>query len=343
MSAIQLDVGPLLTTKPPEIPDEQALYIAKSAFGLSGRLKKLTSERDANFLLRAADGRGYVVKFTNAMEPEEQTDFQTQALLHLEKRAPELNVSRVIRTLSGEPWIPVANTDGCKARVLTFLDGDIEASLPKTPQLARYVAIASAHLNRALKDFHHPGADHELLWDIKHAASLRLMLDAIDDPEQRQQVEAVIDTFEESIAPKLPALPWQVIHGDLNPHNLVFTDDKDLPVGILDFGDMVRTPRICEVAITAGYHTDMANALTSVGEFLALWHGIDPLTEAEVALLPGLIAARFATTITIGNWRAQRYPENRDYILRNLPNATEGIRQLAKLNADQLVEQLLKP
>ena len=110
MTTVDPDIGSLLTTPPPAISQQEACAIAKTTFGLTGSLKQLTSERDVNFLLRADDGKGYVLKFTNEMEPEEQTDFQTKALLHLEKTAPSLRVPRAVPTLSGELWQELGKT-----------------------------------------------------------------------------------------------------------------------------------------------------------------------------------------------------------------------------------------
>ncbi len=332
------DIGSLLTTPPPAISQQEALAIAKTTFGLTGNLKQLTSERDANFLLRADDGKGYVLKFTNEMEPEEQTDFQTKALLHLEKTAPSLRVPRAVPTLSGELWQELEN--GSRARLLSYVEGSLSSTLPKSPNLAIAVATAGAKLVNALEGFEHPAANHYLIWDIKNAGTLRSMLPLIEDSDQRGLVERVIDGFDERIAPRLDDLPWQVIHGDLNPQNLVTEDETDLEIGVLDFGDMVRSPRICELAIAAGYQLEFSDAGASLMQFLARWHSICPLTRAEVELSADFIAARFATIITVANWRAQRYPENRAYITRNLALASNGIRHLTNLDTKGLYEAL---
>ncbi|WP_321338831.1 phosphotransferase [uncultured Cohaesibacter sp.] len=334
MATAEPDIGLLLTTPPPAISQQEALFIAESTFGITGSLKALTSERDANFLLRTDEGKGYVLKFTNEMEPQEQTDFQTKALLHLEKTAPSLHVPRAVSTLSGEPWLELEN--GSRARLLSYVEGSLSSTLPKSVHLTRAIAAAGAKLVNALKGFEHPGADHYLIWDIKNTGSLCSMLPQIEDRDQRELVETVVDAFDDKIAPHIESLPWQVIHGDMNPQNLVFEDENDLEIGVLDFGDMVHSPRICELAIAAGYQLDFADVGASLGQFLAHWHSICPLTRAEVELAADFIAARFATIITVANWRAQRYPENRAYITRNLALASTGIKHLTNLDRNEL-------
>ena len=50
-----------------------------------------------------------------------------------------------------------------------------------------------------------------------------------------------------------------------------------------------------------------------------------PLEEDELGLLPDLMRLRHATTLTIGAWRARRYPANADYILRNTAASLRGL------------------
>ena len=58
-----------------------------------------------------------------------------------------------------------------------------------------------ARLNLALRGFFHPAAGRELLWDLAHAARLRQHVDDIADRERRRLVEAVLDRYEERVAP----------------------------------------------------------------------------------------------------------------------------------------------
>jgi Ser/Thr protein kinase RdoA (MazF antagonist) len=71
----------------------------------------------------------------------------------------------------------------------------------------------------------------------------------------------------------------------------------------------------------------------------------NPLSRAELRLLPLLAAVRCAITLCITERRAQRFPENRAYILRNHAVASAGLRTLMSCGlaaaADQLLHTLL--
>ncbi len=66
----------------------------------------------------------------------------------------------------------------------------------------------------------------------------------------------------------------------------------------------------------------------------AAYHSVLALREEEIDILFDLIAMRHVTTITITEWRARLYPENRAYIMRNHPRAAEGLRAFAAIDRD---------
>jgi Ser/Thr protein kinase RdoA (MazF antagonist) len=333
-------IGPLLDSSPPVFSPETVAGWLAAHWGLSGRLSPLTSERDLNHRLDAPEGR-FVVKIANLAEPHSMTRFQTRALRHAAQRDPALPIPHVMATPAGAEDVILPS--GHMMRVLTWLAGTPLATLPPSPMQAAGVARLGARLARALQGFTDPAADHVLQWDIKRAASLRLLLPHITDAPLRARAALTLDRFDAKVAPALPGLRWQVIHGDLNPHNLL--GDPTAPdhvTGILDFGDMVLTPMICDLAIAAAYCIDPADPAGSLVDFAAAWAAEYPLTATEIALLPDLVAARMVTTLAITSFRAARYPENAPYILRNFPSAARGLTALAEAGPHDLSRALAR-
>lgn len=328
-------LGGLLGSAPPLMAPEALAALLARNYGLTGPMKALTSERDLNLHL-ATPAQGYVVKLANAAEPAEVTDFQTRALVHLETAG--LPVPRIVRSLDGAT--EVATPQGV-LRVLTYLEGIPQHLTPKTPAQSASMAAMAARIALGLQGFQHPAARHVLQWDLKQAASLRPLLPAIPDATLRALVEATLARFEAEVAPALPDLRWQVVHNDLNPHNvLTAVGDPDRIAGVLDFGDMVETPLICDAAIAAAYQLDPSDAQASLLGFARAYHAVLPLTRAELRLLPDLAATRMLTTIAITSTRAARYPDNAPYILRNFAAAREGLLALAALDRTALLTAL---
>ena len=323
-------LGANLTTPPPVLAEALTRDLLQTHWGLTGVLHPLTSERDLNYRVSAAQGR-YVLKLANPAEPEEVTQFQTRALLHLEGSA--LPVPRVVRTKTGAT--EVATPYGI-LRLLTYLEGHPLHLAPKSMTQRAAIGQAAARLSLSLQGFTHPASRQDLQWDIRHTARLRPLLGDIT-PDLRALCTQTLKTFEDTVLPHLPQCRWQVVHNDMNPHNLL-TDPADPTriAGILDFGDMVETPLICDMAVAASYQVDPDAPLQSLATFARAYHAVLPLTDLEQSLFVPLTAARMLTTLAIASARAARYPDNAPYILRNVPSASAGLRALVGLNLSSL-------
>lgn len=331
MSQTDAPLGALLDTVPPVLSEAEALALAETHFGLTGRLDRLTSERDLNWRLTSADGRRHVVKIANPAEPHDVTRFQNAALLHIAARDPDLPVPRVIPARNGATDVLLPS--GSLLRVLSYVEGMPMHLAPPSPVLRASIGHMAARLTRALEGFAHPAAGHELQWDIKQAARLRPLLPAISDEVIRASCTRWLDLFDARTKPALRDVPWQVVHADLNPHNVLVKDEDHACVsGILDFGDMVHTPRICDLAVAASYQIDPVSPMDSLAEMASAWDAVLPLLPGELAILFDLVAIRMVTTLAITSFRAARYPENAAYILRNFASARSGLEAIDQID-----------
>lgn len=333
----------LMTTQAPNVSPAEALEIADRVYGLKGTLKLLNGERDANFLIRSSCG-AFVLKFINPAEDPGVISFQTQALLHIERHGAHLPVPRVLPALSGEvePKVLVSEQT-LTLRTVSYLDG-ISQNLGKpSVALMRELGTSLAEINLALNDFQHPAAHRDLLWDVGHAERIRPYLDNLD-VDQLPLVCALLDSYETSVKPRLAKLRAQVIHNDLNPHNVMLDCETASRVAaIIDFGDALHAPLINELGTALSYQfdADATDPLWQIKAFVAAYHAKIPLQREELAVLGDLIAMRMAMAITIAQWRASLYPENRTYVLRNLRTTWRNLQCLTALPEGLLTQSLI--
>ena len=328
----------ILASPPPSLSPDQARHLLEHHWGLSPlSLEKLASERDLNYKVEMGKAR-FVLKLANLAEPEAVTKLQTQALLHIAAKAPHLPVPRVIKTRSGANE---AQFEGSTLRLLTYLEGlPLHLAKASSAQVEN-LAKSHAELVVAMHDFSNPIILPILQWDIQHASSLAKYLPDLP-PDLRSLIADVLARFEQFVSPKLAHLRRQFGHSDLNPFNiLVQAENPNQLAGFLDFGDMVKTPIICDVAVAAAYQLDEAlPAFQDVGHYAQHFHRIFPLTPMEWEVLPELVMARLATTICIATSRAKAQPENQDYILRNVPKALAGLQRLHKISHEQAIKRI---
>ena len=144
------------------------------------------------------------------------------------------------------------------------------------------------------------------------------------------------------MAPRLAAQRTQLVHNDFSPDNTLISADASRRVcGIIDFGDVTVTALVNDVAIAAAYQlSDEPDLLAPALDLIAGYHATTPLTAGELDLLPDLILARIVARIIISEWRAERFGDNRAYILRNTPRAWEHLHRWLDIPAGQTAARI---
>lgn len=334
-----------LSTAVPSLARNEVSALVDRLYGIQGSVKSLVGERDQNCRIETADGRRYVFKISNPSEPVSVVDFQIAALDHIARVSPDQPVPRVVRTLGGQTRDTVTLPDGVKTtvRMLTYLDGTQIRETPRTATQRRAMGRVLAELNLALRDFRHPGATHELLWNVSAAHRLADKLEAIVDAPRRALAEAFLTRFTDHVLPRLASVRAQVIHNDYHLYNvLVAPDDHERIVGIIDFGDMLHAPLVGEVATAAAFHTTgNGDPFEGPAQFVGAYHATLPLTDIEQEIVADLMATRHLITVLISEWRAKRYPENRDYIMRHNPASWAALAMMHDLSRDEVRDRLL--
>jgi hydroxylysine kinase len=323
-------------THSPRMSPDAIRRVLLESYGIRGNVKLLTSERDLTVHVVEIDGdREFVFKVANFSEDPATVDFQSKALDYIASMPGDVPVPKVIRALDGSPQITL-DIDGHRhvARTLSYLQGVPAYMTDSTAAQRRSMGNALARLSVALAGFTHPAAGHEILWDLKQTEKLEQRTKSIDDVAKRNLVERIFARFREHVKPIEPTLRHQVVHNDFNLHNvLVDPAEHDRVSGILDFGDMVDTPLIYDVAVGCSYHVPKSgHPLSFVTDVLSAYHAVNPLLEEEIDLLYDLINTRNAMTVTITEWRSKLYPENSAYILRNNGRASLALQQYALIS-----------
>jgi hydroxylysine kinase len=313
-------------------------------YHLSGRLHSVATEKDDTFRLRA-DSAGYLVKVSPPDEARAVVGLQTAAMRFLEGAAPELPVQRVVLTVDGRDHVVVETHDGRTRvlRVFDFVEGAVWAQAdPDGEQLAQ-VGEMLGRVDVALAAFAHPADRRGLVWDIRHFHELSELVEHTPNPEHRRLAEEVFRLFEATVVPTLDDLETQVIHGDYSPYNVVVDEQSDDYVtGVIDFGDTVRSAVIFDPAVA------LANLLGRTPDqpwrdacgFVAGYERARPIKDRELPLLPVVALARLTLRALITNWRAERAPERRDYLLAHAKDDWTNIERSLAVPMADVVAQL---
>ncbi len=319
---------------------EDAAAVASDAFGVMGRATLLTGERDENFRIDATDA-AYVLKVTHPAEPMAVTRYQTAA--HEHAGAQGAPVPHLHTTRDGSTVTIVDLGDGPRAvRLMGHVPGMPMATAPRTRAQRHALGAVLAQVDAAFASFTDAPPDLDLLWNSERVDGLTHLLGHIEDADRRELARTTLDHLIDETLPRLAHLRRQLIHNDANPSNVIIdAADHDRVRAILDLGDVVIASLVQDVSVAAAYLvTADGHPMDGPADLVAGFHAVLPLTDDELALVPDLMRARMLTTVLITEWRARVFPENRDYIMRNNPNAWAGLRRLQHCSADEALTVL---
>jgi 4-aminobutyrate aminotransferase-like enzyme/Ser/Thr protein kinase RdoA (MazF antagonist) len=305
-----------MLTDAPQFDTQQAARIAREVFGIDGHAHTLPSERDQNFLLIDASGPRCVLKIANASEPREILDAQQAALTHL---VPHVAVCpRVIPASDGQRVARVSGNDGREHLVwsVSYLPGTALGNVKyRSKALLEDFGRAIATLGASLTTFDHPAAHRDFYWDLANA---RRVVDQhrplVSDASLGAAIDKLVDRFDQHV--RLEQLPRRVIHGDLNDYNILVDGslrnaDAIRVSGIVDFGDMVYSYAVGDLAIATAYTLlDSIDPLATLAALVRGHRSVSPLAEDELNALFGLSALRLCASACIAARQMRERPDN---------------------------------
>jgi len=328
----------------PRFSEPDAVRIAKDLFALDATASLMPSERDQNFRLSASDDQTYVLKIANSTELEAVLDLQNQAMIHIRDkgRLMEQNFSvapEVCLSVRNERITSTRGDDGTTyfVRLLTYLPGKPLALVkPHNSHLMVSLGRFFGNLSHMLLDFDHPAAHRDFHWDLKHAGRiLPQYVGLIQDADHQQLVQQFLDRYQTAVESRLPDLRTSVVHGDGNDYNVLAAPDGPWHhqiSGVIDFGDMVHTRTVNEVAIVCAYAMlGKIDPLAAAKTIVAGYHQVFPLTESELAVLFDLIGMRLCMSVCHAANQQRHEPDN-EYLRISERPAWELLKKLADIH-----------
>ena len=314
--------------KPAEVADVAGVLLR--GWGLTLELdagktkpKMLESYDDRNYLVKdASSGNLYTMKIHNGVESSHGgiLDAQNRMMHFLHEKGVCCPVPQ--KTVSGSlvhrELLEVA--DGSKielaVRLLSWVHGQTMQSAVVTPGLLLRAGAFLGSVDAALDS--DGGFDHEAVhrphcWDMANTASIRPFTHHVKDPRIRALVEKTVDTFESDVVPDLPQMRGGVLVADFNDANVIVkasqspgTGGLDIS-GVIDFGDVVYSRRVFDVAVAMAYATisaygKLGRGLASAALLLRGFCSKYPLTAVEIKHLRVLTACRLVGDCTLCRW-----------------------------------------
>ncbi|MCK5348435.1 MAG: phosphotransferase, partial [Desulfobacula sp.] len=285
-------------------------------YDFSGEISRLAGENE-NYLIKKNDGTCFVLKLADDDTTAGMIEIEHIATERLIDAKLDVSLPRVILTRTGSVQACLMTKDRkeIRGRLLEFVQGKAWCdALPATNEQLEDLGSIIAQMNTAMSFIIYPDSKKTHHWDLAEADQHRPQIPLIDRPERRQILEWVFHLYAAVAMPLFKSLPKSLIHGDINDDNVLVTDNR--VSGILDFGDCLANPTICDLAIALAYHTlDEDNPLEAAATIIAAYHKIRPLSMDEMTAIFPLMCTRLAVSVIISAQRRKIEPTRESWFV----------------------------
>ncbi|MEO9177127.1 MAG: aminotransferase [Gaiellales bacterium] len=280
-----------------ELPEVERAALAR--FGVRGSFVELGSQQDRNYRIDGGE-QLLLLKVANPSWDPRALAAQSAAIAYLGEAG--LHVPRVVDAVDGSQvaWLETGG-DRLALRLLSYLPGTpLSEADYLAPRVVRRLGELAGEVSRALTTFDHEGLVGPAQWDLQHARPIIARFAVhVRDEQERARVERLADDAAARLAPLRASLGTQAVHGDLSDDNVVCrrtADGRLEPYGIIDFGDLMRSWRVAEIAIAcAAMLPHMPSDALGVLPAIQAFDELVPLDDAEIAALWPLVMLRSAT------------------------------------------------
>lgn len=330
--------------KKPRLTVEQAENTTAQTFGLFGTASPLAGERDQNFKIETPGGN-YVLKIANPETRLEVLELENQAI-RIAHAISDFDSPQIIKSLDNHAIIPVTESgQSWHVRCLTYVPGTPLASFPShTPELLSELGRCLGLLDVQLKTLDQISvARRELSWDLARAPeSIQIALPLTDSTDRLDLLLYFLSLYE-GVASRVRQLSQSVIHNDANDYNVMIAMDpldETASIGLIDFGDIVYSTTINDLAICCAYAMlGKSNPIQAMEAVTTGYHQSHPLSDAEISCLFPLACLRLAQSVSISIEQQRRDPDN-DYLAISEQPAWAALKRLSQIQPNEVCEQL---
>lgn len=315
----------------PTLSADEVPALAKRLFGVTvATTVEIDSYDDRNFRVDCDSGECFIFKVHNGVESLNLSFVEAQigALAHL--AAADVLCSVGVPAQEGECHascssiafveLPLKLGGGLRrhaVRLLRWVPGRLLSEVEQTPAVLHATGRFIARVDERLRGFEHAATERTFVWDLRSFELVEPFLSSVaEEGGRRAMVESVLRDYRALVLPLAAALPRSVLQNDPNDHNILYDAAGEAGrFAMLDFGDLVRTWSVSDLAIGMAYIVIgcVGKDPDPLQRAVALYAGYtsaSPLSEEERGVLVVLVAGRLATSVTMGAYSLSKDPGN---------------------------------
>ena len=284
----------------------------------------------------------YIVKVHNGLETERPGFIyaQNKVMKHMEEFGVVTN--KVVVHTSKKVKARDGRVRYHHIRMLSYIRGlPVNEIEEPSKELLYNMGVFVANVGRALRRFDHEAVHRTHLWDMQQFMAIKDFIPHIGEQKHKNLVLRVLGGFQMTVLQNAENLPKQIIHNDMNDTNLLVIKQKGkLTFAVIDWGDMVQSWRVNEIACSMAY--TMLNKDDPIDAALHVLQGYiskTALKDVEWTVLYWCIAARLATSCTMSAYSYSLDRSNK-YLLHTAEPGWAALGTLLAMTPKQFLEKV---
>ena len=289
-------------------------------YGIEVKASVLNGYDELNFLLVEKSGKKNILKVSNSSHDYFFLEAQVKILQHLAKSDLASQFQTYTLNKKGETLTEITVDEATYyIRILSFLEGTFWVEAPaKNKALFENLGIFLGNMDKSLEGFKHPGMHRHYTWDISTARDANYKMNYIPDAAKKRIADYFMLQFETEVLPTLSSFRQAYTHNDANDYNVLV--EGDTIAGLIDFGDMVYTALINNVAVACTYAMlHQSDPLAAAVLVVKGYHSAYALEEKELSILYYLIAARLCISVTQSAYNGSLDTNNEHHFITEQP------------------------
>jgi Ser/Thr protein kinase RdoA (MazF antagonist) len=289
------------------------ISLVSELYDLHATARSLPSERDQNFLLTHESGRKFVLKIANKLEDDALLTAQSEAMQHIAARVSYCQ--RIVPGVNGRILQRIKSSGGGTnlVRLVTYLPGVLLGDTEtRSQELFRDLGQKLGEIDLLLLNFDRPALHRNFHWDLANWQTVTTQhAGLIQDDDLRALITRYVNAFKRNVAPSLSQLRRSCIHGDPNDYNVLISEDGSKVLGIIDFGDMVYSYTIGDLAIAMAYVVLNNEApLTAATQLVGGYNEALSMRSEEVDVVWELMLMRLCMSVCLAAYQQKHRPDN---------------------------------
>ena len=292
------------------------VVIIEKEFGLKViQFSKLVGELDYNFKIKVESGDKYILKIAHPDHHLQHLEMENEAMLFAQKSALNIETPLPVKNKNGGY---ISQFENHNIRLLTWVDGRLWSEVNPHPEgLLLDLGKSLGAFHKSLSGYENPLLERSFLWNPSEFNWVKdVYKELFQQDEKSLAIGKIISIYDLYFEPLKSDLPKSCCYLDANDNNvIVHSNSQNNPVpkiiGFIDFGDLIFTHRINELAVALAYACMQKNdPIEAAIPIIRGFNQIVPLQENEIDALYSAVLARLAISVSFSAKRKSSLVDN---------------------------------